>query len=89
VVEAWILYVISGLLGGLTSGLLWAKTWEDLKSFTFVRSLILGGVGGYVFFLMHSEWYLPNSVVAFVFGYSFQDIVEALVEKVKLLFIKK
>jgi hypothetical protein len=32
---------------------------------------------------MHSEWNVPNGVVAFTFGYAFQDFIEGLVEKVK------
>jgi hypothetical protein len=86
VVEAWLLYVIAGLLGGLTSALMWAKGWEDLKAFDFTRSIILGAIGGYVFYLMHSEWNIPNGVVSFVFGYSFKDFVEALVERVKIIY---
>jgi len=84
VVESWLYYTIAGLLGGLTSALIWAKSWEDLKAFDFFRAVVLGAIGGFVFHLAHSEWNLPNSVVAFVFGYCFKDIVEALVEKVKL-----
>jgi hypothetical protein len=84
VVEAWLYYTIAGLLGGLASALIWAKGWEDLKAFDFFRSVVLGAIGGYVFFLAHSEWNLPNSVVAFVWGYSFKDIIEGLVEKYRL-----
>jgi uncharacterized membrane protein YeaQ/YmgE (transglycosylase-associated protein family) len=86
VVEAWLLFIVSGLLGGLASALIWAKSWQDLKAFDFFRAVVLGAIGGYVYFLLHSEWYLPNSVVAFVWGYAFKDFIEALVERVKLLF---
>jgi uncharacterized membrane protein YeaQ/YmgE (transglycosylase-associated protein family) len=85
VVEAWLLYTIAGLLGGLTSGLIWARGWDDLKAFDFFRDVVLGAIGGFVFYLAHTEWHLPNGVVAFVWGYAFKDIVEALVEKVKML----
>jgi uncharacterized membrane protein YeaQ/YmgE (transglycosylase-associated protein family) len=84
VVEPWLYYIIAGLLGGLTSGLLWARSWQDLKAFDFFRSVALGAIGGFVFFLAHSEWNLPNSVTAFVFGYMFKDFIEALVEQVRL-----
>lgn len=85
-VEAWLLYTIAGLLGGLTSGLLWAKSWEDLKAFDFFRAVVLGGIGGFTFYLAHTEWHLPNSVVAFMWGYTFKDVVEALTERVRLLY---
>jgi uncharacterized membrane protein YeaQ/YmgE (transglycosylase-associated protein family) len=85
VVEAWLLYTIAGLLGGLTSGLIWARSWQDLKAFDFFRAVVLGAIGGFVFHLAHSEWHLPNSVVAFIWGYAFKDIVEALVERYRWL----
>jgi hypothetical protein len=85
VVEAWLYYTIAGLLGGLASALIWAKSWEDLKAFDFTRSIVLGAVGGYLFYMMHSEWNIPNGVVSFVFGYTFKDAIEALVERVRLL----
>jgi hypothetical protein len=84
VVEAWLLFIVSGLLGGLANGLLWARGWQDLKAFDFARSIILGAIGGHLFYMMHSEWNIPNGVVAFVFGYCFKDVIEGLVEKVKL-----
>jgi len=85
VVEDWLLYTVAGLLGGLTSGLLWARSWEDLKAFDFFRFVVLGAIGGFVFYLAHSEWNLPNSVVAFIWGYAFKDIVEALMSKARLV----
>jgi hypothetical protein len=78
-----VLFVISGLLGGVASALLWAKSWEDLKRYEFARAIVLGAIGGFVYYLMHTEWSLPNGVVAFVFGYAFQDFVEGLVERVR------
>jgi uncharacterized membrane protein YeaQ/YmgE (transglycosylase-associated protein family) len=86
VVEDWLLFIISGTLGGLASALLWAKRWQDLKAFDFTRPIVLGAIGGFVYYLLHSEWNLPNSVVAFVWGYAFKDFTEALVDRVKTLF---
>jgi len=85
VVEAWLYYTIAGLLGGLASALIWARSWEDLKAFDFTRSIILGAIGGYLFYMAHSEWNIPNGVVAFVWGYAFRDIIEGLVSKVRLV----
>ena len=80
-----VLFVVSGLLGGVASALLWAKSWEDLKRYETFRAVALGAIGGFVYYLMHTEWSLPNGVVAFVFGYAFQDFVEGLVERVRAL----
>jgi hypothetical protein len=80
-----LLFVVSGLLGGVASALLWVKSWEDLRRYEVFRSVALGAIGGFVYYLMHTEWSLPNGVVAFVFGYAFQDFVEGLVERAKAL----
>jgi hypothetical protein len=85
VVESLAYYVVAGLLGGLASALIWARSWEDLKAFDFTRSIILGAIGGYLFYMAHSEWNIPNGVVAFIWGYAFKDIVEGLVERYKML----
>jgi hypothetical protein len=84
VVEAWLLFIVSGLAGGLAHGLLWARGWHDLKSFEFFRAVTLGGIGGFVFFLIHTEWNVPNGVVAFVWGYAFRDMIEGLLSKLRL-----
>jgi len=79
------MFIFSGLLGGVASALLWVKNWCDIKKFEFARSIVLGAIGGFLYYLMHTEWNVPNGVVAFTFGYAFQDIVEGVVEKVKQL----
>jgi hypothetical protein len=77
-----LLFIVSGLLGGVASALLWAKSWEDLKKYKTFRSIVLGAIGGFLYWLMHTEWSLPNGVVAFAFGYAFQDIIEGLIAKI-------
>jgi hypothetical protein len=84
VVETWLLFVVSGLLGGIAHGLVWARGWQDLISFEFFRAVMLGGIGGFVFFLLYTEWSVPNGVIAFVWGYAFRDMVEALLSKFRL-----
>jgi hypothetical protein len=78
-----IMFIISGLLGGVASALLWAKGWQDLKKYDVFRAVVLGAIGGYLYYLMHSQWSAPDTVVAFFIGYSFKDIAEALAEKIK------
>jgi hypothetical protein len=77
-----LLFIVSGLLGGVASALIWAKSWEDLKKYETFRSIVLGAIGGFLYWLMHTEWSLPNGVVAFAFGYAFQDIIEGLIAKI-------
>jgi len=85
VVESWLLFIVSGLMGGIAHGLIWARSWQDLKTFEFFRAVALGAVGGFLFFLVHTEWNVPNGVVAFVWGYAFRDIIEGLMSKVRLV----
>jgi hypothetical protein len=85
VVETWLLFIISGLMGGLANGLLWARGWQDLKAFEFFRAVALGAIGGFLFYLVHTEWSVPNGVVAFIWGYAFRDIIEGLMSKVRLV----
>jgi hypothetical protein len=77
-----LLFIVSGLLGGVASALIWAKSWGDLKKYETFRSIVLGTIGGFLYYLMHTEWSLPNGVVAFAFGYAFQDIIEGLIAKI-------
>jgi len=81
-----LMFIVSGLLGGVTSALLWAEKWEDIKRFEFARAVALGAIGGYLFYLMHTQWSVPNGVVCFTFGYAFQDFVEGVVERIKQAF---
>lgn len=75
-------FIVSGTLGGLANALLWSRRWLDLAGFTFWRSIALGAIAGYLYYLMYTEWSLPDSVVAFVFGYAFKDAIEGLVARV-------
>ena len=83
-VESWSLFIVSGLMGGIAHGLIWARSWQDLKAFEFFRAVTLGAIGGFLFFLVHTEWNVPNGVVAFIWGYAFRDIIEGLVSKARL-----
>jgi hypothetical protein len=84
-----LLFIVSGLLGGVASALIWAESWQDLKRYETFRSIVLGAIGGFLYYLLHTEWSLPNGVVAFAFGYAFQDIVEGLVQKILSAVVKR
>ena len=80
-----IVFVINGLLGGLTCALLHAKSWEEVLTYTSIRAIVLGAIAGYIYYYMFTEWSLPNSVMAFIFGYSFKDMLDSLYEKAKIM----
>ena len=78
-----IIFTINGLLGGLTCALLHAKSFNEVLTYTSIRAIVLGAVAGYIYYYMFTEWNLPNSVMAFIFGYSFKDMLDSLYEKTK------
>jgi len=78
-----IVFVINGLLGGLTCALLHAKSFNEVSSYMSIRAIVLGAIAGYIYYYMFTEWNLPNSVMAFIFGYSFKDMLDSLYEKAK------
>jgi len=80
-----IIFTINGLLGGLTCALLHAKSFNEILTYTSIRAIVLGAIAGYIYYYMFTEWNLPNSVMAFIFGYSFKDMLDSLYEKAKTL----
>ena len=74
-------FAFLGFIGALLYVLIWAKSWQDLKSFETMRHLVIGLITGYVYAILHSEYNFPNSVMAIVIGYFGPDIIQALFEK--------
>lgn len=70
-----------GLLGGITYILVWAKTWNDVKQFTSVKRMILGGIIGFVYFFLYSQRDFPNTIMSWVAGYMGTDFIEALIDR--------
>ena len=42
-------FIVMGFLGGLTFVLIKAKGWEDVKKFSMIRRLIIGGICGLLY----------------------------------------
>ena len=84
-----IIFTINGLLGGLVNALLHAKSWEEVLTYTSVRAVILGAIAGYMYYFFFSEWGFPNTVMAFIFGYSFKDMFESLYVKYREKYLEK
>ena len=75
-------YIVMGLLGGIARALMMAKSFKELKRYSVVRAMVLGFIGGIVYYHMVQEWGAPDTVVAFFFAYSFTDIIDRLAELV-------
>jgi len=76
-------FVLIALLGGIAFVVFESKTWEDLRKYKNVRHLILAGIAGFVWFLLHSKWGFPNAVVAFIVGWFAPTFLESFMKRVK------
>jgi len=48
-----------------------------------VRQLILAGIAGYIYFIGHSEYNFPNTLVTIVVGWFAPDFIEGIITKYK------
>lgn len=74
-------FAILGLLGGFTHVFVDSKTWNDLLKFESVKQMIVGGISGGLYWMMYLEHNFPNTIMAFVVGYSGTDFIIKLIEK--------
>jgi hypothetical protein len=81
-IEELIYYVLIGLAGGVAAAILSAEDWEDFKKYHIWQSIFGGPLGGLLFYLVHTEWSIPNGVTAFIYGFAFKEIVKGLRDKI-------
>jgi len=80
-----LLFVILGAVGGLTYVFMVADSWDDFMEFGSHKRIILGGIVGFIYFYLHSDWDYPNAVMTWVSGYMGPTFVEQFMEKRKRL----
>ena len=78
-----LLFILVGALGGLTYVFMIAESWDEFKEFNSHKRLILGGIIGFIYFYLHSDWGYPNAVMTWVSGYMGPTFVDQLIEKRK------
>ena len=78
-------FVLMGVLGGIARALMIARGFRELKSYDATKAIVLGLIGGIVYYHMVTEWGAPDTAITFFFSYSFTDIVDRLAE---LIFVK-
>lgn len=76
-------FTVTGFLGGLAYCLVWAESWEQVKSFKYFRRIILGAVIGFLYNFLHSDYGFPNMVMSFVAGYMGTDFVAGIIDRMK------
>ena len=70
------LFIIHGLLGGI----LWLLIhWQWTKK-AVVQHTIVSAIAGYLYWLLHSEFNFPNSLMSVISGYFGVDFIKQIVE---------
>jgi hypothetical protein len=82
-----LLFTAHGLIGALLATLLRARKVKDLTRFGSIRNYIVGAIGGYIYYYLHSDYNFPNSVMTIVFGYFSKDLIESLFERMKKMIV--
>jgi len=77
-----ILFSFHGFLGGV----LWLFVKWRWRKKEVAQHTIVSAIAGYIYYLLHSEYNFPNSVIAVVVGYFSVDFVRNIFEKFKSLF---
>ncbi|MEM4620371.1 MAG: hypothetical protein QW607_09165 [Desulfurococcaceae archaeon] len=65
-----LIFIFNGLLGAVLRELL-----EDKKEKGLIKTMSVGAIAGYMYYLLHTEHNLPNTFMALVFGYFAYDIL--------------
>jgi hypothetical protein len=81
--EEILLYTVLGFLGGTAHVFVDSETWDELKKFSSFKSIIIGGIIGFLYYYLHSDYNFPNNIMAFVSAYAGQDFIKALTKKYK------
>lgn len=76
-------FFILGVLGGAAHALMDAKSWEDLTKFECIKSILLGGFTGGIYYFAYSQYSLPNHFMTIVAGYTGTDFLVNLISKVQ------
>lgn len=74
-------FIFLGLLGGITYVFINSDSVDDLKKFEAFKRYILGGIVGFLYFQLYSDYSFPNSIMCFVSGYMGTTFIEGLIDK--------
>jgi len=74
-----ILFSFHGFLGGV----LWLLVNWKWRKKEVAQHTIVSTIAGYIYYLLHSEYNFPNSVIAIVVGYFSVDFVRNVFKRFK------
>ena len=74
-------FVVLGLLGGVTYIIVNSEKWADLKTFSAYKRYVIGGIVGFLYNILYSDYSFPNSIMCFVAGYMGVTFIEGLLNR--------
>jgi len=74
--EVIVWFAFLGLLGGVAYVLLW----RIKDAYEAARYLVLGGIVGFVYSFLYSDYSFPNFVMAFVTGFASEAFLDRISE---------
>jgi len=72
-----LLFIFHGFLGGL----LWLLVKWKWEKRAVIQHTIVSMICGYIYYILHQEYNLPNSVATIVAGYFSVDFIQTLMDK--------
>lgn len=84
-VDSILIYtILLAILGSFTNVLLWIEKWSDVTSIKSIKTVVLGFIVGILYYILRVEHQFPDSIMAFIVGYSANDFLSFILEKFKL-----
>lgn len=77
-----IIFVFNGLIGAVLRELLEDKKREKES---IIKVLLVGAISGYIYYLLHTNYNFPDSLMSIVFGYFSYDLLPRLFKSFKSL----
>jgi len=77
-----VLFIVNAVIGSFLNVLMWAEKPEEITSWEATKTVLIGAIAGYIYWWAHSEWNIPNGLVSIIVGYTAQDFIEWVAEKV-------
>lgn len=79
--EAIIWFIVLGVLGGVTYVIVNSEKWSDIGTFSAFKRYVIGGISGFLYSILYSDYSFPNSIMCFVSGYMGTTFIESLVKR--------
>lgn len=74
-------FVVLGLLGGVTYIIVNSEKWADLTTFAACKRYVIGGIVGFLYNILYSDYSFPNSIMCWVAGYMGVTFIEGLLSR--------